>query len=239
VKRFAPLLLLAFVACEAQPVSYSTTVGVLKPGATMTVRIANGVLNAYAPAEGDPSDRFTVVASALPTASPLPAPPQIRPSGKGVTIDASGTLANLLVRVPEGVNLVVESKRGNVNVTSISGNVVVHAGTGDVNVMITGYAQASTQNGDVDVTMGATHWPGTLHFRTRNGDVTVYVRETDAFHARMHTDDGTLFTDFGLRGTSHGNNETIDAPVDGGGAFGLDLESKRGAVRLLRLTPQA
>jgi DUF4097 and DUF4098 domain-containing protein YvlB len=105
--------------------------------------------------------------------------------------------------------------------------------------MVTGQAQASTTNGSIDATMGATSWPGTLHFSAQNGDVTVYVPQTAAFHAHLHTDDGTLFTDFDLRGTSQGNSETIDAPVNNGSSFGLDLESKRGTVRLLRLTPQA
>jgi hypothetical protein len=239
VKRFALLALLAFVACsEKVPTPYSSTVGVLKPGSTITVTVADGVLNAYKPAEGDPNDRFTVVASARADSTPPPAP-MIRPDGSGISVVAPDRLANLLVRVPQGVNLVVNSKRGNVFVTDITGNVNVHAGTGNVKIMIGGYAQASAQDGNVDVTIGATHWPGTLHIASDNGDVTVYVPEIAAFHARMHTDDGTLFTDFNLRGTSHGSNETIDAPVNGGGAFGVDLESRRGAVRLLQLTPQA
>jgi Putative adhesin len=231
-------LLLAFAACEAAPVPYASTVGVLHPGATMTVRIGDGVLNAFKPEQGDPPDRFTIVPSALAKSSPPPAP-RTRPSGNGVVVDAPDQLANLLVRVPSGVNLIVQSTRGNVNVTDISGNVDVVAGAGDVKVMVAGYAQASTRTGEIEVTMGATRWPGTLHFISQAGDVTVYVPEIAKFHARLHTDDGTLFTDFDLRGTSRGNNETIDAPVNGGSAFGLDLESKRGAVRLLRLTPQA
>ncbi|HEY5340061.1 MAG TPA: DUF4097 family beta strand repeat-containing protein [Candidatus Aquilonibacter sp.] len=238
MKRLAFFLLLAFVACEPTPTPYATTVGVLKPGATISVKIANGVLNAYKPAEGDPADRFTVVASALRKTSPPPAP-VIRPSGHGITVDAPDELANLLVRVPQGVNLRVDSTRGNVFVTSITGDVNVDAGTGNVKIMIGGYAQAHTKDGEINVTIGATHWPGTLHISSDHGDVTVYVPETASFHARMHTDDGTLFTDFDLRGTSHGNNETIDAPVNGGGSYGVDLESHHGTVRLLRLTPQA
>jgi len=238
VKRFALLLLPAFVACSPQPAPYASTIGVLHPGATMTVRISHGVLNAFKPAEGDPSDRFTVVPSARANTTPPPAP-RVRPNGSGITVDAPDELANLLVRVPEGVNLDVHSSSGNVNVTDISGNVNVAAGTGDVKIMITGYAQASAVDGSINATIGASSWPGTLRFTTQNGDITVYVLATTAFHVRMHTDDGTLFTDFGLTGTSHGNNETIDADVNNGQAFGLDLESKHGTVRLLRLTPQA
>ena len=238
VKRYAALLVLAFVACSPSPTPYATHLGVLKPGSVLTVNIASGVINAFKPAQGDPADQYTIAATA-PAGASLPPAPRFRPSGTGVIVDAGGTLANLLVRVPQGVDLVVHSKNGNVNVTDISGNVDVQAANGNVKIMVTGRAQASTMNGSIDATMAATSWPGTLHFSAQQGDVTVYVLETAAFHARLHTDDGTLFTDFNLRGTSQGNNETIDAPVNNGNAFGLDLESKRGTVRLLRLSPQA
>ncbi|HUA09798.1 MAG TPA: DUF4097 family beta strand repeat-containing protein [Candidatus Acidoferrales bacterium] len=240
MKRCILLLLpLAFVACANEPPPYATTYGTLKPGSVMTVNIESGVLNAYKPAIGDPEDRFTIAATQADAKATAPPAPKVRPDGKGIVVDASGRLANLLVRVPQGVDLVVRSHSGSVNVTDISGNVQVAATDGDVKIMIEGRAQASTQHGSIDATMGSTSWPGTLHFSSGDGDVTVYVPVTAAFQARMHTDDGTLFTDFNLRGTSHGSNETIDAPVNGGSRFGLDLESKRGAVRLLRLTPQA
>jgi hypothetical protein len=238
VKHVAWLFVLAFVACSSSPQPYSTTTGLLKPGALMTVNIESGVINAFKPMQGDPDDRFTISATAQGDAAPPP-PPRIRAKGNGIVVDATGTLGYLLVRVPLGVNLVVHSKDGNVNVTDISGNVDVTAQRGNVKIMVSGRAQASAGNGNVDLTMGATSWTGTLRDSSQNGDVTVYVRETAAFTARMHTDDGTLFTDFGLTGTSRGSNETIDAPVNGGSAFGLDLESRRGTVRLLRLTPQA
>jgi hypothetical protein len=237
LQRFAFLAVLAFVACSSTPQPSVTTYGTLKPGAVMTVNIESGVLNAYKPAEGDPDDRYTIAATAQ-DATPPPNP-TIRPSGKGIIVDATGKLGYLLVRVPQGVDLVVHSKNGNVNVTDISGNVDVTAANGNVKIMVSGHAQASTQNGNIDLTMGATTWPGTLRSSAQTGDVTVYIPETAAFQARLHTDDGTLFTDFGLTGTSQGSKETIDAPVNGGGAFGVDLESGRGTVRLLRLTPQA
>ncbi|HTV92106.1 MAG TPA: DUF4097 family beta strand repeat-containing protein [Verrucomicrobiae bacterium] len=238
MKRYALFLTVAFVACSSSPQSYSTTVGFLKPGAVMTVNIDSGVLNAFKPAESDPSNKYTITATAPAGASPPPAP-TTRANGSGIIVDASGKLANLLVRVPQGVELVVHSKSGNVNVTDISGRVDVHADNGDVKIMVAGVAQATTMNGSIDLTMGTTSWQGTLHDSANAGDVTVYIPAPASFHARLHTDNGTLFTDFGLTGTSHGSNETIDAPVNGGGASGVDIESRHGTVRLLRLTPQA
>jgi hypothetical protein len=48
-----------------------------------------------------------------------------------------------------------------------------------------------------------------------------------------------LFTDFNLRGTSQGRSETIDGDVNGGGTRSIDIETQAGAIRLLKLHPQA
>jgi hypothetical protein len=236
LRLFAFLGVLAFVGCYAKQTPYSTAVGILKPTSTMTVAVTSGSLNVYKPAVGEPPDRYTVQATA--TGAPPPAP-IIRAAGNGVVVQASDPLYGLLVRLPDRVNLVVDSSNGNVSVIDVSGNVIVRAHSGRVKVMVPGYAEASTKIGNVEVTIGASQWPGTLKFTTDDGDVTVYVPEIAKFHAHLHTDDGTLFTDFNLTGTSTGSNETIDAPVNGGGSMGIDIETKHGAARLLRLAPQA
>jgi hypothetical protein len=236
VKATPLLLLVALTACSSSP-PYATTVGVLQPGATLAVHIQQGNVNAYQPIEGQPANRFTLSATALPKGTAPPAP-VIRPAGSGVVVSAPA-IANLLVRVPTGVNLVVDSQKGNVNVTDINGNATISAKAGDVNVMLPGYAQASDVQGNVAVTMGSIDWPGTLHFSTQHGDIEVSISERAAFHVRLHTDNGTLFTDFDLRGTSQGSAETIDAPVNGGGPRSIDISTGFGSIRLLRLHPQA
>jgi hypothetical protein len=88
------------------------------------------------------------------------------------------------------------------------------------------------------VLMGATQWPGTLDFSTRHGDIEVWISAKAAFGVHLHTADGVLFTDFGLRGTSSGSAETIDGSVNGGSAQRVDVETPSGSIRLLRLQPQ-
>jgi len=216
-----------------------TTVGVLKPGATLVVRAGEATVNAFAPASGQRRDLFTIAATALPK-GPQPPPPQLRPEPPaGVIVSAPGKLASLLVRVPDGVDFVVQSLQGDVNVTDITGNARLFTGRGNVTAMLPGFLQAATGDGNLSLTMGALRWPGTLHFSTPRGDVELWVNPKAAFHVRLHTDNGTLFTDFGLVGTSSGSAETIDAQVNGGSAQAIDVESGAGAIRLLRLKPQA
>ncbi|MBV8117839.1 MAG: DUF4097 family beta strand repeat protein [Candidatus Eremiobacteraeota bacterium] len=233
-----PFALLAPCGC-ANETPYATTVGVLSPGATMTVRVTDATLNAFQPAAGQPRDRFTVEAVAAAGTSP-PSAPRLRAfPNAGVTVVADARLADLLVRVPDGVNLVVDSRRGDVHVTDITGNARVVADAGDVDAMVPGYAQARVGRGNIRVTMGSTGWPGTLHFFTGQGNIQVWVNENAAFSVHLYTASGTLFTDFDLRGTSRNGSETIDGRVNGGGEHRIDIETSAGTIRLLRLHPQA
>ena len=230
-------LLLALAGCaSAKP--YATTVGSLKPGSAMLVKVANGTVSAFAPAIGEPRDRFTVSATALPKTTPPPAP-VMRPMGGGVAVNAPDPLANLLVRVPDGVALTIDSKQGDVHVTNVTGSARVLAAHGNVQVIVPGYAESTVGVGNLGVTMGSTDWKGTLHFSVLQGDVVLWITETAKFHVHLHTANGTLFTDFDLRGTSEGKSETIDGDVNGGATRAIDVEVGSGAIRLLRLHPEA
>src|ERR1700760_857978 len=83
--RSTPLLLLVPViaGCSNQA-PYVTTVGLLSPGATMAVRAAGGTVSAFAPAAGDPRNRFTISATA-PKGQTQSAPPKLRAGRDGLT----------------------------------------------------------------------------------------------------------------------------------------------------------
>ena len=234
------LLLLSFAtlaACTSNA-PYVTTVGRLKPGAVLAVRVTSGTLSAFPPERGQRRDLFTIAATARARGTP-PAAPQLRAAPLGLVVRAPEGVASLLVRVPDGVDLIVDSQQGNVNVTDITGNARVTARRGNVDLKLPGYAQAAVGEGALSVLMGATQWPGTLRFSTEHGDVTISIGAKAAFGVRLHTDNGVLFTDFGLRGASNGASETIDGSVNGGVTQRSDVETRAGDIRLLRLQPQA
>jgi Putative adhesin len=236
MRLYLAIVLFALTACSsASP--FSTTIGVLKPGDRMSVHVAQGTVNVFQPETGEPRDRFTVSAVAL--AKTAPAGPQMRPDKSGARVEVTQPLDSLLVRIPDGVDLDLDSGGGDVHVTNIQGNARVHAAHGNVQIILPGYVEARVGTGRLSVTMGAMQWPGTLHFSTESGDIEVWVNENAKFHVRMHTDNGTLFSDFDLRGSSAGTAETIDTDVNGGGPQSIDIESKAGAIRLLKLHPEA
>lgn len=237
---FLPTLLLALSACSHQAPD-AVTVGILHPGSTMKIVASQASVNVYKPAAGDPPGRFTVAVYGAPGAPPPPSP-TITKAGNGILVGVPGAVASLLIRVPEGVNVAVELTRGNVTVYDISGSTDVRVGTGDVRISTGSPARIVTQNGTIDATLTQTAWNGTSSFFAGQGDVNVSVSTVARFHARLHTDGGSTFTDFDLRGTSSGASETIDGLVNGGappGApAGVDIETHRGSVRLLKLAPQ-
>lgn len=234
--RSLALLSVALLAACASARPYATTVGLLRPGKVMTVRVSDANVGVYQPKTGDPSTKFTVAATAR--GKTTPAAPTVRLMRGGILVDAPAPLANLLVRVPDGVTLHLQVRSGHVELTNITGNADVTDARGDVQLQVPGYAQVAVGAGSIRATFGATRWPGTLHFSAQRGDITIWVNENASFHAHLHTDDGMLFSDFNLRGTSQGKAETIDAPVNGGGKQTIDIETHAGEIHLLRFAPQ-
>jgi hypothetical protein len=231
------LVLVSLSSCGPAQTPYATSVGVLQPGQRMVVRIDRGTVNAYAPAVGQPRDRFTIEAFAQSPGSASIAP-SIRPIRGGIEVRAA-TLQSLLVRVPQGVDVVIVSGGGDVNVTDISGTARATTTAGNITMMLPAYGSASiTRRGTIQLIVGAATWPGTISATTPTGDVNLSVNENDRFRANLTTNDGTIFTDFNLRGTSTGKRERIVGLANGGSGSSLVASTGKGAIRLLRLAPQ-
>lgn len=238
MKRACLLLLMAALTACGSSGQVVRSVGSLPPGSHMIVRIAHGELDAYKPLTGDPPGRYTLATSSN---DGEPTGPSITYAGNILTASlASDTRVNeLLVRVPQGVSLEASSGDGDVNITDITGVAAAHADNGNVKIMVEGYARAaSSNNGNVTVYMGSTDWPGALQFSSDRGDVEVWINATANFHVSMHTDRGTIFTDFPLRGTSSGLSEAIVGNVGDANAHAIDILAHNGSIRLLALKPQ-
>ena len=224
-----PLFLLA--ACAAPPPNFKQT-GVFPPGATIVARNISGNIEGYAPERGQPADMYTVAAYGPPGSITLNKAPLL------VTAKANIPGVNFLVRGPKGGSMDLSTGVGNIHVGDFEGIVNAHTGRGDISMLIPMYGSASIGTGNMSVIFASTDWPGTLHFTIGNGNVELYVNEHAQAHVRLHTDNGSLFTDFPLRGTSHGNNETIDGVINGGGPRSIDVWVHNGLIRLLQLKPQ-
>lgn len=231
----ALVLTIALADCSGTA-PYVRTVGELRPGMRMELRVAGAQVEAYAPLPKQPTQAYTIEATALAAAPP---PPSIVPDARGIVVNAPSRLADLLVRVPPGVDLVVRSAGGDIDVSNVGGNVDLATRHGSIHALLDGYARARVGTGNITVTMGALAWPGTLHFRVDRGDVTLFVAANAHFHVHMQTDRGTIFTNYGFRGTSKGTSERLDGSVGAANGQGISIVVRQGSIRLLRMMPQA
>lgn len=231
--RLALLLLLvaSLAACGQQAPAFKR-IGSLPPGWTIAVHNDRGDISVYAPARGQPDSMYTISANLdVPQGS-------IVARGRSITISAPGPGLNYLIRGPKGAELDLSTHDGSINVADFDGVVTAHADRGDIKMLIPQYGNASAGTGNISVIFASPTWPGTLNFSAEKGDVELYVNENAAAHVHLHTDNGTIFTDFPLKGTASGSSETIDAPINGGAKRGIDVEVRDGSIRLLQLKPQ-
>ncbi|HET9392925.1 MAG TPA: DUF4097 family beta strand repeat-containing protein [Candidatus Rubrimentiphilum sp.] len=191
-----------------------------------------GDISVYAPERGQPDSMFTISANAdVPQGS-------IVARGRSITVSAPGPDLNYLIRGPKGAVLTLATSRGSINVADFDGVVNASTGTGDIKMLIPQYGNATAGTGNISVIFASTTWPGTLHFSSAKGDVELYVNENAAAHVHLHTDNGTIFTDFPLKGTASGTSETIDSTINGGAKRAIDVEVRDGSIRVLQLKPQ-
>ena len=85
----------------------------------------------------------------------------------------NNTNISYTVRVPAGVHFNGHTVNGSVNIKELDGNVRATTVNGDVRVSTTGYAEARTVNGSINVACGRANWHDTLQFSTVNGSIEV------------------------------------------------------------------
>lgn len=207
--------------------------GILQPGGALVVSNIAGDIDAYAPARNQSADRYTIDAFAS-----SPGDVSVSISRLLLRAQAKTPGVRFQVRAPRGTSMNLSTRTGNINVQDYDGVVNASTGNGDIKMLIPAYGNAFAQKGNVSVIFASDSWNGTLHFGSDDGNVEVYVNENAKARIRMHTDNGTVFSDFNITGKSSGTGETIDAPVNGGGPRSIDVEVKHGDIRVMQLKPQ-
>lgn len=193
-----------------------------------------GDIDAFAPERGMPVSRWVVAAYGSPGAESV----SIRRQQLVVHADARDPGVRFLIRGPKDGTLNLTTGQGSIMVADFDGVANAHTDRGDVRMLLPQYGNASVGTGSISANIASLDWNGTLHFAVQRGNVELYVNENAKAHVRMHTDDGNIFSDFPLKGFSHGNNETIEMPINGGASRGIDIEVHQGSIRLMQLKPQ-
>ena len=237
----AAVLIVALAGCASAKNDVIST-GVLQTG-TLSLTNVRGNIEAFPPVANGPKDHYSISqtsndaslhtllrfdrAQKLLSICPQTCPPP-----------ANAARVDYLVRVPNDVHAQLTVANGDIDVSDVGGPVDAASTNGNIKIQIPAFANASTVNGNIAVTFGDANWPGALHFSTQHGDVELYVPAIANARVDMHTDAGTVYTDFDLRGTSQGTAETIAGKIGSGGDRSIVVRVRTGNVRLLKLVPQ-
>lgn len=231
---FILMLALALAGCGSERAAIANQ-GTMAHG-TITAAVANGKIEAYPPAVGERKDHYTV--QVLPRGDGAPALNEIVDGSTRRFSTRGRGPADIFMRIPPGVHALLRTTSGDIHVSDVNAPVDATAGTGNIKIQIPSYATARTGRGNVSATFGDVNWPGTLHFQSDQGDVEVWLPANANASVDLHTDRGTVFTDFDLRGSASGQSETIVGQLGSGGDRSLVIRAKNGNVRLLKLVPQ-
>jgi hypothetical protein len=100
------------------------------------------------------------------------------------------------VKLPAGVRYAPQAVNGGVTALGLKSDVDASSVNGNVKVETTGLVHASSVNGSIEATMGATSWSGPLGFSTVNGSIDATM--PPGINAEVHatTVSGSLKSDF-------------------------------------------
>jgi DUF4097 and DUF4098 domain-containing protein YvlB len=124
---------------------------------------------------------------------------------------------------------------GDVEALLLGGNVDVSSVMGNIRISTTGYAVAKTISGSINASLGNTNWPGQLQFETVTGEITLALpnEANTEFHAESIT--GAISTDFPLVVENSANAHAMNGTIGNGGRK-LIIKTTSGAIKLHRAT---
>jgi DUF4097 and DUF4098 domain-containing protein YvlB len=118
-----------------------------------------------------------------------------------VSTDVWHQATDLRIEVPAASSIEVSTVNdGEVAVSGLSGELVLHNTNGDIRVAdVTGPVDATTVNGDVKVVFGRTLASAAMAFSTLNGDVDLTLPADANVNVVLRSDNGDIFSDFDVQ----------------------------------------
>jgi beta-lactamase regulating signal transducer with metallopeptidase domain len=140
---------------------------------------------------------------------------------------------DFLLKVPAGVGVSAHTIRGNIAADDMKSYVWGTSGDGDISIVTTDLAEASTGIGSISAEFGRRSWRQDLEFYTDKGDVTVVAPSDASMMIQMETGSGGIRSEFPSRTSPFGGGQRSVASIGRGGGM-LTLRTGRGKVELKR-----
>ena len=158
------------------------------------------------------------------------------PGGQGnssasINVRNNDVRVDFIVRVPAQVGFIGRTINGEIGATSLAGNVVSRTVNGSIKISTSGYAEATTINGEISAKLGDANWPQSLVFTTINGGITLDLPSTASTELKAETLNGSINLDFPLSVTSLTNRRRVSGRIGAGGRE-LILKTLNGSINL-------
>jgi len=159
---------------------------------------------------------------------------ECRPGGGGNNSSENNDVSvRFSVKVPAGVRFVGTTVSGDVIARSLKSDVELRTVNGGIDASTTGYAEATTVNGSIDLVMGSVGWPRHLEYSTVNGGITIQVPDGIKADVEAETVNGDIESDFPLTVSGRFGPRRLSGTIAGGGPL-LSLRTVNGSIELRR-----
>ncbi len=155
-----------------------------------------------------------------------------RKGGSG-NIRNNDVQVNFTVKVPDRVGFVGKTVNGAISATSLTGNVVTRTVNGEIKLSTTGYAEATSVNGQIAARLGNALWPNTLTFKTVNGEISIDLPPGVSTEVDAETLNGSINSDFPLETSNLKGKKHVKGTIGSGGRD-LILKTLNGSINLRR-----
>jgi len=138
---------------------------------------------------------------------------------------------NFTVKVPARVGFIGKTINGDISATSLSGNVTTRTINGSIRISTSGYAEASTINGEISARLGDAQWNTPLNFKTINGAINLDLPQNLNTDVEAETLNGQINSDFPINLTTLKDRRHLRGRIGVGGRE-LLLKTLNGSINL-------
>ncbi len=158
------------------------------------------------------------------------------PGGQGnssakINVRDNDVRVDFIVRVPPHIGFIGRTINGEIGATSLASNVVSRTVNGSIKISTSGYAEATTINGEISAKLGDANWPQTLVFTTINGGINLDLPSNANTELKAETLNGSITSDFPLNVNSLTSRRRISGRIGVGGRE-LILKTLNGSINL-------
>lgn len=159
---------------------------------------------------------------------------ECRPGGGRNSTSRNDVQVDFMVRVPAGVKFAGQTVNGDVDADGIRSDVKASTVNGSVDIHTTGFAEASTVNGNITCRLGRSSFSEDVEFETVNGSITIEMPEGLDAEFRANTVNGSIDSDFPILVTGKVSRRSLRGSIGSGGPE-LRLSTVNGSIRLRKI----